>query len=297
VTATRFVPRFGQYANHAKKDANWGVPFAYLAYFAVESPCFASRVTPGPLCPGGEDPCEAKPIPRSGRPRARLCKTNPIPGCAERDEARGEGDVGADYATSPRCPASGNKAKLGQDGTSGGWRAREGPIMQNEPNLPIRARVGTGRGTSLARPSLALIAPNKPNLPSSKTNGKCFEEKDLWSFVPTRGLGKTKPILRLRIADLGLRIVRNKPNSCHYADPEIGVPGSAIMRNKAKLGRAGASGRRGVREGIRATTPRCPASGNKANFGRSLKCRAPSAKRIVQNKANCRRSEERTIWL
>ncbi len=52
--------------------------------------------------------------------------------------------------------------------------------MQNEPNLPIRAEVGTGRGTSLAGPSLALIAPNKPNLPSSETKGKCFGEKELW---------------------------------------------------------------------------------------------------------------------
>ncbi len=53
-------------------------------------------------------------------------------------------------------------------------------IMQNEPNLPIRAQVGTGRGTSLAGLPLALIAPNKPNLPSSETKGKCFGEKELW---------------------------------------------------------------------------------------------------------------------
>jgi hypothetical protein len=89
-----------------------------------------------------------------------------------------------------------NKAKLGQNGTSGGWRASAGPIMKNEPNLPIRARVGTGRGTSLAGPSLALIAPNKPNFPSSETKGKCFEGKELWLIVPTRGIGKTNPIAR-----------------------------------------------------------------------------------------------------
>ena len=35
-------------------------------------------------------------------------------------------------------------------------------IMQNEPNLPIRAQVGTGRGTSLAGLPLALIAQTNP---------------------------------------------------------------------------------------------------------------------------------------
>jgi hypothetical protein len=73
-----------------------------------------------------------------------------------------------------------NKAKLGQDGASEGWRAGEGAIVQNEPNRPTRARVGTGRGTSPARPSLALIAPNKANSPSSETKGKCFGGKELW---------------------------------------------------------------------------------------------------------------------
>jgi hypothetical protein len=52
--------------------------------------------------------------------------------------------------------------------------------MRNKANLPIRARVGTGRGTSPAGPSLALIAPNKPNLPSSETKGKCLGGKELW---------------------------------------------------------------------------------------------------------------------
>ena len=31
-----------------------------------------------------------------------------------------------------------NKAKLGQDGESGGWRAREVAIVRNEPNCPMR---------------------------------------------------------------------------------------------------------------------------------------------------------------
>jgi hypothetical protein len=52
-----------KYANHAKKEADWGVPFAYLASFTVESLCLISEVTLGRLCPGGEDSCQTKPIP------------------------------------------------------------------------------------------------------------------------------------------------------------------------------------------------------------------------------------------
>jgi hypothetical protein len=93
------------------------------------------------------------------------------PGCAGRDEARGRGTWGWIMR---------NKAKLGSDGTPGGWRASEGPIMQNEPNLPIRAQAGTGRRTSAAAPSRALIAPNKPNSRRSKKKGKGLVGKDLW---------------------------------------------------------------------------------------------------------------------
>jgi hypothetical protein len=49
----------------------------------------------------------------------------------------------------------------------------------------------------------------------------------------------------------------NKPNSCPYADPEIGVPGKAIMSNKVKLGQAEVSG--GRRTGV-------PVAQDKANL-------------------------------
>jgi hypothetical protein len=61
----------------------------------------------------------------------------------------------------------------------------------------------------------------------------------------------------------------NKPNPCHYADAEIGVPRRAIMPNKAKLGQDGISGEWHVGQ-MRQTNPisagqaRCT---NKANSG------------------------------
>jgi hypothetical protein len=40
-----------------------GVPFAYFAYFAVESLCLVSEGAPGPLCPGGEQSCDNGSLP------------------------------------------------------------------------------------------------------------------------------------------------------------------------------------------------------------------------------------------
>jgi hypothetical protein len=40
-----------------------GVPFAYLAYFAVESLCLGSEGALGPLCPGGERSCDNASLP------------------------------------------------------------------------------------------------------------------------------------------------------------------------------------------------------------------------------------------
>jgi hypothetical protein len=144
-----------KYANHAKEDADWGFP---------------SRIW------------------RISRLNLLASRRGSLPDlCAPVVKIR---------VTSPRCPASGNKAnstlrpnpgpimrnkaKLGRVGVPGRWRAGEGAIVKNEPNLPIRAQAGTGRRTSPAGPSRALIAPNKPNFPSGETKGKGFEGKELW---------------------------------------------------------------------------------------------------------------------
>ncbi len=99
-----------------------------------------------------------RPAPR--RPNSGpVVQTNPIPGLAGWGEARGTEGEGSLRKTNPvSC---------------------RGPVAWG--------RRGVRRGAN---------AQNKPNFPSSKTNGKCVEEKDLWLFVPTRGLGKTNPISR-----------------------------------------------------------------------------------------------------
>ncbi len=71
-----------------------------------------------------------------------------------------------------------NKAKPGHPGISG------------EPDAGRRAN-----------------APNKPNFCAGDLEDKCRADKELQPMGCTSGLGKTKPILSLRIADFGLRIV------------------------------------------------------------------------------------------
>jgi hypothetical protein len=103
-----------------------------------------------------------------------------------------------------------NKAKLGQDGTSGGRRATERAMVQNEPNLagrlePRRAKCakrtqfgppghgvpGPGvrsEGSSLPpsdfKPQTSHfsteIAQNKANFLQSNERSKYFVERDLW---------------------------------------------------------------------------------------------------------------------
>jgi hypothetical protein len=56
------------------------------------------------------------------------------------------------------------------------------------------------------RPRRGAIVRNKANFRQSDGRDKCLAEKELWYIVHATGFGKTKPILRLRIADFGLRI-------------------------------------------------------------------------------------------
>jgi hypothetical protein len=68
-----------KYANHAKRRDGLEIPFAYLAYFAVESLWFRPEAALRSLRLGGEDSCQTKPIWDSPAGiRGRFCKTNPI---------------------------------------------------------------------------------------------------------------------------------------------------------------------------------------------------------------------------
>jgi hypothetical protein len=157
-----------KYANHAKKEADRGVPFAYLAYFAAESLCLVSEVTLGPLCPGGEDPYETNPI-----LRLRI----------------------ADCAKQSQFPAPGGTEPAGR-----------GAVLRNKPNWPRRAperarvpgdRDGETRKTNPIRRRRAIVS-NKPN-PAGRPEpqrAKCAKQTQ---FPPRRVGGanrscQTKPI-------------------------------------------------------------------------------------------------------
>ncbi len=86
------------------------------------------------------------------------------------------------------------KPNLGRMGHLGDGAPARGQLCETNPICRSGPRWAQAEGTSLAGPSLALIAPNKPNLPSSETKGKCFGGKELWWIAPTRGPRKTKPI-------------------------------------------------------------------------------------------------------
>jgi hypothetical protein len=72
-----------------------------------------------------------------------------------------------------------NKAKLGQDGTSGGRRAREGAIVQNEANSPAapggRGPQGWGTRGNCAKqdaPDKSLVQPTRPAISARKRGSK-----------------------------------------------------------------------------------------------------------------------------
>ena len=219
-------------------------------------------------CRGADQPSPGPVVQTNQIGRSELCETNP--------NWRGVGRGRPTYQE----PIVQNKAKLGQDGISGGRRIREancakrtqfpagpsgtglggrGAIVRNEPNFGER----TGRGAR---------GPNKPNLPPagyptiplfhhSSIPIRCRLCKRSQFAATPRGTGP---------AGQGAK-VQNKPNfgesagqwntqhstilSLHHSSP------TATMRNKAKLGQDGTSGGRGAREG--------PIVQNKANFPRS----------------------------
>jgi hypothetical protein len=111
---------------------------------------------------------------------ARLCRAGRDP--------RGVGR-GADYATSPRCPASGNKANSEQLGR--GRSTREEAVMRNKPKLGrswgIWAKGGRAGqfcqtkpipGWSLAEPRDCCT--NKANSRHGVKTGKGLADKELW---------------------------------------------------------------------------------------------------------------------
>jgi hypothetical protein len=119
------------------------------------------------------------------RPAARrgvaVNKQSQLPGRAGRDavrlykqtQSRWPGRcLQGNSATSPRCPASGNKAKPGRAGVSGGQDGggrSTGQMRQTNPMCPA------GPGAQAVR-----CCTNKANCRRTKKKGKCLAGKELW---------------------------------------------------------------------------------------------------------------------
>jgi hypothetical protein len=186
------------------------------------------------------------------------CKTNPIPGPDGRGEAggaRGGSDCakrtqfprasrngrrpgtpeaqqppGVDRATSPRCPASGNKANLErtqmeanalQSKGLGRFCAEGRPCETNPICAAIRDQRTDNRPPSpcpleqqrpadcakrnpiLGCPGAAPICTNKANFAGSVGSGKCFPEKELSRIGRPKGGGETNPISRAEAVGAG----------------------------------------------------------------------------------------------
>jgi hypothetical protein len=217
-------------------------------------------------CRGADQPSPGPVVQTNQIGRSELCETNP--------NWRGVGRGRPTYQE----PIVQNKAKLGQDGTSGGRRIREANCAKRT-QFPAGPS-GTGLGGRLCETN-PISESGPAGGPVVQTNPICrrpdtppfrssiipvfqsdadYAKRSQFAATP-RGTGP---------AGQGAK-VQNKPNfgesagqwntqhstilSLHHSSP------TATMRNKAKLGQDGTSGGRGAREG--------PIVQNKANFPRS----------------------------
>jgi hypothetical protein len=185
------------------------------------------------------------------------------PGREGTDAGRASG--GADHATSPQCPASGNKAKLGQDGASGGRCIRRGRFCKTKPIFRFRiadwARTRQDARSCETKPipgearwdeGCRANAQNEPNRPGCA------------GWDEARGAWDRGRIVRHRL-DAPLRETKPMcPGSTGRGaarGPQVRRPAGARVRNKAncpKRGTEAVSGR-GRREGS-GIHPRVPAT-------------------------------------
>jgi hypothetical protein len=193
------------------------------------------------LCwpPGHELVLQTKPIPRyAGWGEARGAwgdganaqnKAN----LARRGRATLPRPCQADYATSPRCPASGNKPKLGRAGVSRRQDGRD-ERRANASNKPNSSIADCGSGTDLRRDALCWPLGRRP-------------------VVQTNPIGrsqscKTNPITR-----------SGAPRRCPAgpAGQELGGRGAgAIVQNEANFRSSRRADGTGARHRMAATPPR-----------------------------------------
>ncbi len=156
--------------------------------------------------------------------------------------------------------------------TPGG--TRRGVDRAKQSQFPLAGMRPGDRGSPLAPLVWRSIAPNKPNCPKRGTEAVSGSGKKEASALRVRSYGElyslqaaakqsqflncglrigSGPAARHRLApprpavqtnpiwpvgpDLGGQNVQNKPNSCHYADREIGVPGRAKCAKRTQFTR------------------------------------------------------------
>jgi hypothetical protein len=174
VTATRLVPRSGQYANHAKKEGDWGFP--------------SRMCKTNPILPPGrglrEQNVQNEPNARSGAPRRCLrlrigdCRASLAMTCCGSGTSLSRGQLykqtqlaGANRATSPRCPASGNKANSRRAGRGLGTGVPSCPsglavncAKQSQFRQREKKRQGLGRKGVMVNSTSDRPRQNKANL-------------------------------------------------------------------------------------------------------------------------------------
>jgi hypothetical protein len=269
-----------KYAKHAKKEADWGFPSRTWRISRLN--LFASRRRPiGPGLDRARSPvgerCETKPIPRQRRAGRGLrdegCCTNKPSSCVM--PIRRSAFLGGQFCETNPIRSIGwgpggrnapNKAKLGQDGTSGGRRAREGGYPAEQSQFRGSARRGgaqgrgtrgncakrtqfaaDGRRTPSSRPKALAMPPvtgararNKANSSPGPGGGgsETCETNPIWLVGRRPGKGNAQNEPNSPAAPAGTRlggrgVLYKQTQLLRYADPEIGVPGRAILRNKA----------------------------------------------------------------
>jgi hypothetical protein len=129
VTATRLVPRFGQYANHAKEEADWGFS---SRIWRISRLNLLAAVETKPMGRWVNAPNE----PNLGWAADANCAKQSQFG---RGTCAGQVICGKRVRTNRTCHGSGkNKAKLGEDGTSGICRDGAGANVRHRLDAPLR---------------------------------------------------------------------------------------------------------------------------------------------------------------
>ena len=173
--------------------------------FAVESLCLVPEATLGPLCPGGEDSCETKPIPAAGIPHYStiLSFHHSAPNKPNFRLARRKDKCRVDK----ELRRMGHGRGCGKTNPISGSRPLAAVVLGPQTRYiafgyPLMGARAHATGHTAASPRLRgddiatnrASAPNKPNFGAGDLEDKCRVNKELRPIGYTSGPRKTKPI-------------------------------------------------------------------------------------------------------